>query len=623
VGNLILAWSRARRIILASLVAAVVLLAAGTAEAVISISVTTSKPTGCVAPCTVYFDATGSTGLSGSTARLTNGDYVGAAWYWDFDSTGVNTGGEPHRNTMGHVVAHLYETPGTYSACVGVIDTLGNAAGPSCTSITVGAGSWTTYYASNAGSGTTCTIGSPCSLATALTHMGTNVRILLNRGDTFTRGSSGLFLTSVTGPFLIGAFGTGATPHLVFTNDTPFHITGSTDIKIVDVHTTDTGLTGPFCNGEYLTGAYADITLLRVEMDGSATEAGAELIQSDATGTNTAFVDGSLHTFNGYGWFAAGPIRAAIIGSQIYDEHGQDHAFRWQSCKESGPSSGVCGDGSRIGSHLYVAENNVDCGTDTFDCGTFRGTFANGVMAFNTMTDVVSTGPQNADPGTYEYPENVSFIGNTINAPATINGGGCIHVTAKHVYVVDNVCSFTNVGVQSDPAAPIDGWPDELYIFNNSFTYPDNGDTASTPRMLSWGNATAAATVQVKNNIYLLTNSNLHRFGNGFLISAGAATVVEDYNLTYAPADPTGWTHPSGAHDIYADPKFASTTVGASNAWRLLATSPAIAAGTAVAAYRDAVTIVRVAPFDIGAYSFVAPAAAIGRAYLFFSGGGF
>lgn len=70
----------------------------------------------------------------------------------------------------------------------------------------------TNYYASSSGSGSGCTIGSPCTFATAITHGAAGDSILLKKGNTFT----GTFTYSHSGssgnPIVFDAYGNGTNP---------------------------------------------------------------------------------------------------------------------------------------------------------------------------------------------------------------------------------------------------------------------------------------------------------------------------------------------------------------------------------------------------------------------------
>jgi Putative Ig domain len=88
----------------------------------------------------------------------------------------------------------------------------------------------TNYYASASGSGSGCTIGSPCTLTTALTHGTGGDMILLNKGDTFT----GTFTYSNSGssgnPIIITDYGNGNNPIIDGSGSTTanvFNITGA------------------------------------------------------------------------------------------------------------------------------------------------------------------------------------------------------------------------------------------------------------------------------------------------------------------------------------------------------------------------------------------------------------
>src|SRR5690349_20717557 len=76
---------------------------AGTHDAAApTIDVGASRTT-CAAPCAVYFDATGTTGLAAWPLGESN-DYVNATWSWNFDDPA-----SAHDRTIGFAVAHVFE----------------------------------------------------------------------------------------------------------------------------------------------------------------------------------------------------------------------------------------------------------------------------------------------------------------------------------------------------------------------------------------------------------------------------------------------------------------------------------------------------------------------------------
>src|ERR1700690_1364423 len=202
----------------------------------LTLTVSASR-TACTAPCGVFFDATGTTGLM-------SGDYVGADFNWDFDSTNVNPTGA-HGQTIGFAVAHVFEVPGAYQVSVRVRDLAGKA-GTTTIPITVTAMTGPTLYVSAAGSDTNSgtTMGQPlATLAAALKHAVAQTSILFRRGDTFNVGKT--IPLSLTGPILFGAYtdtGSSATAAPIWQSSVSGGYTDiadvqhSTDVRLTDLH---------------------------------------------------------------------------------------------------------------------------------------------------------------------------------------------------------------------------------------------------------------------------------------------------------------------------------------------------------------------------------------------------
>ena len=160
--------------------------------------------TGCAAPCGVFFDATSTSGLSGS-------NYWRANWEWDF-----NDPNSSHPGTIGFVVGHVFENPGTYNVVARVHDLAGNA-GSTTTTITVTAMSGgTTYYVASSGSDSNSGTDMAHPLLTPLYALGhsyaTNNSILFRRGDTFAADAIHAYQFNTAGPFLMGAYTDPASP---------------------------------------------------------------------------------------------------------------------------------------------------------------------------------------------------------------------------------------------------------------------------------------------------------------------------------------------------------------------------------------------------------------------------
>lgn len=171
-----------------------------------------------VAPLLVHFDAASRPPLDSSNAFLEL-DYE---WEFGEDEGRVwEATGAPRAKDYGPVAAHVYETPGTYTARVRVRDGKGNNVTQSVT-ITVRdpdvvfAGADTIVF-SGAGDFADAPDGAlqvtTADFDEAMGHIATGKRLLFRRGETFSASrTSGV---NVAGPGSIGAFGAGSPPRLV------------------------------------------------------------------------------------------------------------------------------------------------------------------------------------------------------------------------------------------------------------------------------------------------------------------------------------------------------------------------------------------------------------------------
>ena len=185
------------------------------------LSVAASRASG-VAPLSVFFDTSGT--VSSTTAK----PFHDIEYRWNFgESSGPGVGpwsqgsgaGKNSRNTAtGPLAAHVYEVPGTYTVSVSEAT---DAASYQC-QITVQdpdvvfAGSKTTCF-STSGLFQGCPVGANrvttsdfAAVKAAATPTNAVRRLLLRRGEKWTASATANF--ALTGPGLIGAFGTGARP---------------------------------------------------------------------------------------------------------------------------------------------------------------------------------------------------------------------------------------------------------------------------------------------------------------------------------------------------------------------------------------------------------------------------
>ena len=538
--------------------------------------------TSCTAPCGVFFDATGTSGLSGS-------DYVAANWTWDFrDPT------SPHPAAVGFVAGHVFDNPGTYVVTARLRDMAG-AAGWATKTVTVGASPFTTYYVSAAGSDSnsgTSTTTAFKTLAHALPLLGANVAVLLRRGDTFSGPSS---LTTVTGPSLLGAYTDPSAPSsaapiwnsAVAPNayNYVFTLTGASP-RITDIHLVANNVFDAFGFSAATNAIVERVEVSGIGFNDSGSTAGQNFyVSADSVGS---FVfDNNLHDFNGYGLFGATVNKLSITGNTLANFGGQDHGMR------------IAG-----GDRTAITQNTI-AASDTnspFSGITIRGNDTNIVVAQNTSNRLIEFTPQNTT--SVELVQDALCDGNTVNDNRVTDYYSIgIGVTAKHVIVRNNVIvgSPTAVSVFGQPQLPAN-WVDKIAVYNNTSRFAPASYNANYGAFFASQSATTGS-VSVRDNIFTLT---IPATGAAvlFLGADGKGTHSEDHNLGYdqnwASLSPSS----GGAGDLVGNPQFVATS-GAS-AFKLASNSAARNAGTPAPAYQDCASVIRPATTadDIGAYEY-------------------
>ncbi len=531
-------------------------------------SITPSR-TSCAAPCSVFFDATATTGLSGN-------DYVQANWTWDFgDPT------SPHKSTIGFVVAHVFDNPGTYDVTTRVQDLAGNA-GTKTTTITVAPMSGPIYYVASTGSDTDTgksTTHPFLTFAHAMTVAGPNTSILLRRGDTFKLGSSDTTI-AVTGPFLIGAYSDPSAPSSVnpilsstdiVAYSNVFKLTGGSDMRFTDIHIVAEGAFSIFTIGS------APMSLFeRVEIEGY-TQGGGNGWYVGTDLANITIADSHAHDFGGYGVYADRSQNFALIGTTI-EKFQVDHAFRLQGGSSNG--SGTLG---QFTNNSYIADNTITAPVgNTFSAGgLFRGENTNSVYVNNTNNRNVAWTPQDIT-----FIEHVSLglaEGNTWARTDYDPNMACLGIVAQNIVVRNNLCTraavFAKVGAGTNMPA---NWTDRNFFYNNTF-YQSDADSFAVQLVQV---TKTTGTTSYRNNIVSTVSSN----GQSSIYQSdnvAGQTNISDHNDLYAPNGGTLTNPLVGTGGILTNPNFVSTTAGAEGAFTLGSGSPAVDTGTNTHVYQS------------------------------------
>ncbi|ACL66310.1 PKD domain containing protein [Anaeromyxobacter dehalogenans 2CP-1] len=308
---------------------------------------TTANRASGVAPLAVFFDAV-DTQQEGPASPFVwrSGvqqprDPEAAEYVWDFGDAGAGawrTTGLSRNAATGYTTAHVYETPGVYTATLTVTD----AAGARRTyrqRITVSAFAGKTYYVAASGNDRNPGTSPDAPFATfergfAAVNGGPNRRLLLRRGDSFSTG--GVTLTA-PGPGIIGAYGEGARPVLKVTTGAD----GGIIIRAPDWRVMDLDLVGPGANVDRDTAiGYANViqTVNALVLRVRSTQFRVGFGNGDwkpiyaTPHDGNAWVDCEATAEKAGGMYVGGR-RLAILGNDLHDLS-STHALRvWQAHK--------------------------------------------------------------------------------------------------------------------------------------------------------------------------------------------------------------------------------------------------------------------------------------------------
>lgn len=307
---------------------------------------TTATRTEGVAPLAVLFDATDA---ASGVVQPADGRHEAFAYHWDFGDpeSGVwDTNGRSRNHACGYVAGHVYEVPGTYTITLTVEEP---GADPRVYEQTIvvsdpeDAG-WTTYYVSSS-TGSDANDGRSearpfQSISRAMGVLGPSTRVLLRRGDSFNAGG-GIGL-SMSGPAILGAYGSGARPVIRFAGS-GFQVRGGgthQDLRFVDLE-----MIGPGGGGIFLMAEGVPMhrpLFLRVAADnwgrGIVLSAGANDFPE------VAVVDSDFTRISSAWCVYLGVTRAMILGNTMSNPGGS-HTLRVWYARDTVISHNVLRDG--------------------------------------------------------------------------------------------------------------------------------------------------------------------------------------------------------------------------------------------------------------------------------------
>lgn len=510
----------------------------------ISTSVVAARTSG-VAPLYVHLDATGTTDSAVTTPFLdarylwNYGDPQGAAWAY-----GSNPSGNNKNAGTGPIGGHVFETPGTYNVTVQVYDGTNT-----CTSTpvvitvtdpdvvfaanTVCIGNSVLPVAGSNGcpSGAAAVQSSDADATCASQLAAGKRRLLFRANDTFNIAGGRCDVT-VTGPGLIGSFGTGTKPLFLAsgqTNPGAFNFGGqnfpNSSSNLKDWRLMDVEIRGNN-NSELISaqGGFNQLTYLRIT--GSECDDACIMFNGDLL----AFYNSNGHATHSL-W-----SEIAIVDSSI----GHPQSWTLYAFLNKFFVTGNLIDNQSVGSHVY------------------RMPFAsNGVISNN---DIVNNGLGSAGTHTLKI-HSISFAGNSVVPAGTYSENNVIsdnkfqagNFTSNQWTIAFSPQDDTEnerlrnfifernwVGAGTNTIFGMEIQVVNMHIRNN--VYNSSGSTAGQGTALNLSRRSSAAgapgNISILNNSLYTSANNLNASDQpGFDVEASvtAGTVIKN-NLVYAPA---------------------------------------------------------------------------------------
>jgi len=430
-----------------------------------------------VAPLAVIFDAAAP---ASGTTQPTGGNYNLFDYRWNFGNAlsapGASHSGKSLSKATGPIAAVVFDSSGTYSATCTITKEDGTTETHTQV-ITVTAQNATypanqTYYVSNA-TGSNANDGlSPAApfqtfdyAMTILLASNGPRRMLFNRGENWTV-STAVATTGKTGPFEIGAYGSGANPILNVTystvgpSDTWFNLTADvTDLRILDMNIK--GNTS--CEIGIELGSYGLLYRNQIDSFVIATQV------YGAAKTGVVFAGNDFSNQVNYGVYASSGADLttldylALLNNKFTQAGGNQAHFRSYACRSAVQSNvfGLCNSTMlRVMGLLPPLKTHLVCVTD------------NSFTADGGTTWVMELGPE----GTAEYPrfvENVLVEGNyfRIATPGSAVSR-FIECWASKVDVRNNIFDHSGANwggtIEVDRRGINNPYPTEVRVHNNT-----------------------------------------------------------------------------------------------------------------------------------------------------------
>lgn len=528
-----------------------------------SLPMSTASRTSGVAPLAVFFDAVLDTTHIVAPAIVDGRrEYDSFHYQWDFGddaSATWATSGLSKNLATGYVTGHVYENPGTYQVRLEVLDANGDThryiqqisvADPNTTFT-----GNLTRCVSTSGNFSGCPTGAeqvtssnfPTQLTWLFSSNGPR-RVLFRRDETFVN-SGGSTVNNRSGPFTIGAYGTGTNPEVTSNDITSAVITlgaSTTDVRVVNVDFIGNGVGQAIRPG-------TNMLVLRSQI--SNFDSGVSTSSGHGNKERNFIVDSLINDSARYGIYYNFGQHVAVLGTTIDDVSGE-HLLRCYL------------------THSLVAHNVFRGGHPGKHQLKFKGYFPTGHPDRPAGTPTEAVEYSIIANNLFEQPESIDWV----------IGIGPVDAS-KDQRVTDSIFEANTVQAVVDTQAQVMLWARYMTVRNNIFL--GNGSSGSVTGV--WVTRRGVEPVPLGNRIYNNTFYRGEALGfNGVRIDALSQDTTVINNLMAASG---GQVSNGSGTGLVARNNLLTTNPGFQNAsggnFQLQANSPAVDAGEALPAVRS------------------------------------
>lgn len=534
-----------------------------------------------VAPLAVFFDTASSTSASTTDIAVTSRPFHDLDYSWSFGDSGAGnwtygTASTSKNAAYGPEAAHVFEPASgdydpvthtkTYSVTMTVKDGTNTAATTTTITVTdpntVFSGTNTICF-STSGTFTSCPSGATQIATTTFDsavriYKGTNKRLLFRRGETYTTATTQSI--TVTGPGIIGAYGSGDPPKITATANVQILVMSSnrspgiSDWRIMDLEFD--GQNGNTTTGVTSGGGINQVTLLRmnihnmfmpVQFDAGILESYNVDVDPTKHGhtlyDQLAVVDSNIHdTVGGPG--ANGAYIAAMhfsfLGNRIDNTTLTEHGMRNPALIEAVVSNNSFSRAA-VAKHELTIRGPEWAGNTIYPAGSYTENVVVSDNRFMGYNNAFTTQLAPEDPTSNEHLRNVIWERNWYTPG--IGTTAAFEVEASNVSVRNNVFNLTGgagwTGIISQyvntAGAPA---PNGLMVYNNTFYSSD-----ISSYFVAVSLATGPTNPTIINNLAYSPNDSNHQM----ISNAGESGLVASHNSTDSQV-------------LNTNPLFASTT---------------------------------------------------------------